>query len=107
MVREQIMEENKAMEQDMLESAKKVFGKKGQPSPEEVCFDYSLSVAVEFSIVNMLCALLDNTDVIFSFQFHEIVNMLLECCMQERSYVKMFGLLAERFCLKVSDLTWQ
>ena len=31
----------------------------------------------------------------------EIVNMLLECCMQERTYVKMFGLLAERFCLKM------
>ena len=31
----------------------------------------------------------------------EIVNMLLECCMQERTYVKMLGLLAERFCLKM------
>ena len=36
-------------------------------------------------------------------QFHEIVNMLLECCMQEKSYVKMFGLLAERFCLKLYE----
>eukprot|EP01022_Parablepharisma_sp_SALTPOND_P003399 TRINITY_DN1135_c0_g1_i1.p1 TRINITY_DN1135_c0_g1~~TRINITY_DN1135_c0_g1_i1.p1 ORF type:complete len:843 (+),score=114.55 TRINITY_DN1135_c0_g1_i1:11264-13792(+) len=29
----------------------------------------------------------------------ELVNMIIECCMQERTYMKFFGLLAGRFCL--------
>ncbi|EDQ88994.1 uncharacterized protein MONBRDRAFT_32571 [Monosiga brevicollis MX1] len=28
----------------------------------------------------------------------EIANMVIECCAQERSYIKFFGLLAQRFC---------
>ena len=35
-VRDQIAEENEAMEKDMKEASAKVFGKKGQPAPEEV-----------------------------------------------------------------------
>lgn len=30
---------------------------------------------------------------------HELVNMLIECCSQERTYLKYFGLLGQRFCL--------
>ena len=30
---------------------------------------------------------------------HELVDMILECCMMERIYQSFFGLLAERFCL--------
>ncbi len=29
---------------------------------------------------------------------HELVDMILECCMMERIYQSFFGLLAERFC---------
>ena len=35
-VREQIIEENHAMEEDMKESLKKIFGKKGKPTDEDV-----------------------------------------------------------------------
>ena len=34
----------------------------------------------------------------------ELVYMILECCMQERTYLKFFGLLAERFCLLKEEL---
>ena len=34
---------------------------------------------------------------------HELVDMILECCMMERIYQTFFGLLAERFCL-IDDL---
>jgi len=27
----------------------------------------------------------------------EVANMLLECCMQERTYLRFYGLLAQRF----------
>uniref|UniRef100_A0A7S3UXZ2 MI domain-containing protein n=1 Tax=Aplanochytrium stocchinoi TaxID=215587 RepID=A0A7S3UXZ2_9STRA len=30
---------------------------------------------------------------------HEVVNMLIECCSQERTYVKFYGLLSQRICL--------
>eukprot|EP01138_Halocafeteria_seosinensis_P009483 gb/GECG01009691.1/.p1 GENE.gb/GECG01009691.1/~~gb/GECG01009691.1/.p1 ORF type:complete len:1013 (+),score=194.59 gb/GECG01009691.1/:1-3039(+) len=30
---------------------------------------------------------------------HEVVNMLIECCAQEKTYLKYFGLLGQRFCL--------
>lgn len=30
---------------------------------------------------------------------HELVDMILECCMMERIYQSFFGFLAERFCL--------
>lgn len=29
----------------------------------------------------------------------ELVNMIIECCIQERTYLRFYGLLAERFCL--------
>ncbi len=29
---------------------------------------------------------------------HELVDMIIECCMMERIYQDFFGLLAERFC---------
>ena len=29
----------------------------------------------------------------------ELVNMIIECCSQEKTYLKYYGLLAERFCL--------
>ena len=29
----------------------------------------------------------------------EVCNMLIECCMQERTYLRFYGLLAQRFCL--------
>lgn len=29
----------------------------------------------------------------------ELCNMVLECCMQERTYTRFYGLLAQRFCL--------
>jgi len=29
----------------------------------------------------------------------ELVNMVIECCIQERTYLRFYGLLAERFCL--------
>jgi len=29
----------------------------------------------------------------------EICNMIVECCAQERTYLKMFGLLGQRFCM--------
>lgn len=32
-------------------------------------------------------------------QLHELVNMVIECCSQERTFVKFYGLLGERFCL--------
>jgi len=28
----------------------------------------------------------------------EVVNMMVDCCMNERTYVRFFGLLAQRFC---------
>lgn len=28
----------------------------------------------------------------------EVCHMIVECCAQERSYIKFFGLLAQRFC---------
>ena len=28
----------------------------------------------------------------------ELVNMIIECCSQERSFVSFYGLLSERFC---------
>ena len=30
---------------------------------------------------------------------HELVDMILECCMMERIYQSFFGFLAERFCI--------
>ena len=33
----------------------------------------------------------------------ELVNMIIECCMQERTYMRFFGLLAGRFC-QLSDV---
>jgi pre-mRNA-splicing factor CWC22 len=35
----------------------------------------------------------------------EICNMIVECCSQERSFLKYYGLLAERFCL--INLVWR
>ncbi len=35
----------------------------------------------------------------------ELCNMIVECCSQERTYLKFFGLLAERFCQL--DPMWQ
>lgn len=35
----------------------------------------------------------------------ELCNMIVECCSQERTYLKFFGLLAERFCQL--DPVWQ
>ncbi|XP_056670785.1 pre-mRNA-splicing factor CWC22 homolog [Monodelphis domestica] len=32
-------------------------------------------------------------------QMKELCNMILDCCAQERTYVKFFGLLAGRFCM--------
>ena len=29
----------------------------------------------------------------------ELCNMVIECCMQERTYMRFFGLLAQRFCM--------
>jgi len=29
---------------------------------------------------------------------HEVCNMMIECCAQERTYLRFYGLLAERFC---------
>jgi pre-mRNA-splicing factor CWC22 len=29
----------------------------------------------------------------------ELVNMIIECCIQERTYLRFYGLLAERFCV--------
>jgi pre-mRNA-splicing factor CWC22 len=34
-----------------------------------------------------------------SGQEKEICNMLIECCSQERTYLRYFGLLAQRFCM--------
>ncbi|RUS18450.1 armadillo-type protein [Endogone sp. FLAS-F59071] len=31
-------------------------------------------------------------------QEHELCNMIIECCAQERTYLKFFGLMGERFC---------
>lgn len=31
-------------------------------------------------------------------QEHELCNMILECCSQERTYLRYYGLLASRFC---------
>ena len=28
----------------------------------------------------------------------EVANMIIECCSQERSYQRFYGLLGERFC---------
>jgi len=28
----------------------------------------------------------------------ELVNMIIECCIEERTYLRFYGLLAERFC---------
>lgn len=28
----------------------------------------------------------------------EVVNMIIECCMHERTYTRFYGLLGERFC---------
>ncbi|KNC64987.1 hypothetical protein SARC_18308, partial [Sphaeroforma arctica JP610] len=28
----------------------------------------------------------------------DLVEMIVECCSQERSYLKFFGLMAQRFC---------
>lgn len=30
---------------------------------------------------------------------HELVNMMIECCSQERTFVRFYGLLAQRFCV--------
>jgi hypothetical protein len=37
------------------------------------------------------------TDASMSFQI-EICNMVIECCSQERTYMRFYGLLGERFC---------
>ena len=29
----------------------------------------------------------------------ELCNMIIECCMQERTYLRFYGLLAQRFCV--------
>ena len=29
----------------------------------------------------------------------ELCNMIMECCMQERTYLRFYGLLAQRFCV--------
>ena len=29
----------------------------------------------------------------------ELINMIIQCCIQERTYLRFYGLLAERFCL--------
>jgi pre-mRNA-splicing factor CWC22 len=29
----------------------------------------------------------------------ELCNMIFECCIQERTYLRFYGLLAQRFCL--------
>ena len=29
----------------------------------------------------------------------ELVNMIIECCIQERTYLRFYGLLAERLCV--------
>ena len=34
----------------------------------------------------------------------ELCNMILECCTQERTYLRFYGLLAQRFCLINPDL---
>ena len=34
----------------------------------------------------------------------ELCNMILECCTQERTYLRFYGLLAQRFCLLNPDL---
>jgi len=34
----------------------------------------------------------------------ELCNMIYECCSQERTYLRFFGLLAQRFCLINPDL---
>lgn len=34
----------------------------------------------------------------------ELCNMILECCMQERTYLRFYGLLAQRFCLINAEL---
>lgn len=32
-------------------------------------------------------------------QESEVANMLIECCMHERTYLRFYGLLAQRFCI--------
>jgi pre-mRNA-splicing factor CWC22 len=32
-------------------------------------------------------------------QESEVATMIIECCAQERTYLRFYGLLAERFCL--------
>ena len=34
----------------------------------------------------------------------ELCNMIFECCTQERTYVRFYGLLAQRFCLLNPDV---
>lgn len=36
---------------------------------------------------------------------HELSNMIVECCSQERTYLKFYGLLGERFCKL--NMIWQ
>ena len=36
---------------------------------------------------------------------HELCNMVVECCSQERTYLKFYGLLGERFCKL--NMIWQ
>ena len=33
----------------------------------------------------------------------ELVNMIIECCIEERTYLRFYGLLGERFC-KIKDV---
>jgi len=33
----------------------------------------------------------------------EVVNMIVDCCMNEKTYMRFYGLLAERFC-NLSDI---
>jgi len=41
----------------------------------------------------------NNTDSNFVCAFQrELCNMIVECCSQERTYIKFYGLLGERFC---------
>lgn len=32
-------------------------------------------------------------------QEHELINMVIECCSQEKSYQRHFGLIAQRLCM--------
>jgi pre-mRNA-splicing factor CWC22 len=36
----------------------------------------------------------------------EVANMIVECCSQERTYLRFYGLLAERFC-KLKPVVYQ